>query len=183
MNEDAWSNSQIESKLWICRELEKIYAKNERYLNVWIFGSWIGILPFMLFTRERLKINKIVAFDIDDESLKQSRIINENYIITGKYETINQDVNKIIYKNVPDVIINSSCEHMSLEWWKKIPSGIMVVLQSNDYERHDHINNVKNLDEMDEKYPTSSLYCGEKYFSYPELKFTRFMIIGNKLEL
>lgn len=183
MSDDAWSNSQIESKLWICRELENIYSKNDRYLDIWIFGSWIGVLPFILFTRENLKINKIVAFDIDEESLKQSRVINENYIISGKYETLKQDVNKIVYKSIPDIIINSSCEHMELNWWNNIPAGIMMVLQSNNYKRHDHINNVENLDDMDEKYPTSSLYRGEKLFSYPELKFTRFMIIGNKLEL
>ena len=37
--------------------------------------------------------------------------------------------------DVPNTIINTSCEHIVNfdEWYRKIPAGKLVILQSNDY--------------------------------------------------
>ena len=63
-------------------------------------------------------------------------------------------------------------------WFKKLKKGTTVALQSNDF--HDileHINTVKNLKELEEKYPMSKiLFSGVKDCD----RYNRFMLIGIK---
>ena len=78
----------------------------------------------------------------------------------------------------PNVIINTSCEHTKDDWFKKIPKGLMVVLQSNDYLQGDgHINCCGDLRDFDASYTlTDTFYLGQKELE----KYTRFMKIGIK---
>ena len=48
---------------------------------------------------------------------------------------------------MPDTIINTSCEHIKNfdRWYDKIPDGLLVALQSNNYYNvPEHINCVDN---------------------------------------
>ena len=87
------------------------------------------------------------------------------------------DANAYDYKDY-DLVINTSSEHMTEDWFKKIKKGTTVALQSNDF--HDiveHINTVNNLKELEEKYPMSKiLFSGVKDCD----RYNRFMLIGTK---
>tara|TARA_B110000495_G_scaffold55030_1_gene46269 strand:- start:549 stop:1604 length:1056 start_codon:yes stop_codon:yes gene_type:complete len=76
------------------------------------------------------------------------------------------------------LIINTSCEHMNNEWFENVPSGKLVILQTNDYfENPQHSNCCKDLEEAKAKYPMQSvIYEGELD---TEL-YNRFMLIGIK---
>jgi hypothetical protein len=82
--------------------------------------------------------------------------------------------------DVPDTIINTSCEHIENfgEWYNKIPKGKLLVLQANNFvEVDEHVNTYNTLDEFSESVPMAkTLYTGELELT----KYTRYMKIGYK---
>jgi hypothetical protein len=84
-------------------------------------------------------------------------------------------------KFLPDLIINTSSEHMTEEWFnqlrfKQIESNPIVAIQSNNLLSGDgHINCVHSIDHMKKKFPMKEiLYEGEL-----QLKgYKRVMLIG-----
>ena len=67
---DAWSSGQIGSKLWLCQELEKLPALENRPQTVWILGGWEGTLGFLMLARGKIPIEKLRSFDLDPESTR-----------------------------------------------------------------------------------------------------------------
>ena len=80
----------------------------------------------------------------------------------------------------PNTIINTSCEHIEnfSEWYSKIPTGKLVILQSNDYfEVEEHVNCSKSISQFSRSCPMKeTLFEGELFL--PD--YTRFMKIGYK---
>jgi uncharacterized protein (DUF2235 family) len=79
-----------------------------------------------------------------------------------------------------DVIINTSCEHITqdqFELWKSgIPYNSLLVLQSNNYDILEHVRTAQNLDEFVEQCDLRTvLWAGE--LELPLYK--RFMVIGH----
>jgi len=120
-----------------------------------------------------------------------SEIFNRKYVTDGwKYKGICGDVDYLNFADLqfvtegeliqltPDVVINTSCEHMTTEWFNTVASNQLVIIQSNnnpDYEGH--VNTCKSLDEFCEKYSLNNIfYKGE--LELPIYK--RFMQIGFK---
>ena len=175
---------------------------------VFLYGGWYGILAGMLFCH--LSINKIRSFDMDPECRELARKLNIEQTKTWDFQAATMDVNnleyyedennwktKVTYSNdkgeeaeleeSPDFIINTSAEHMVDKWFYNIPEQTLVLIQSNDYhELPDHINCIKSLDEMKEKYKLSNtLYSGTLEQSGMPIEgvprvFNRFMLIGIK---
>jgi len=184
---DVWANGQIDSKLWLCRKVERQYFGNPPI--IWILGGWCGSLSFLLLTRERMPIEHIRSFDIDEESTINANIVNNNYEIDSwKFRAFTQDVNTLDYNGdqyssrMPNVVINTACEHMtSSNWWNLIPDNTFVALQSNNMDHEEHTNLSDSLNEFKEKYKLSNVaFEGEMDFSYPTWSFKRFMIMGRK---
>lgn len=190
LNMDAWSDGQVGSKMWLCQHLEEaIHQKKEQPVTIWIYGSWYGTLAFMLLGRERVKVKKICCFDIDKGANKiAAKILNHWPFQNIQIEIHNQDCQDITshssyYENSkPDIIINTSCEHMqNFKWWEQIPKGTMFALQSTNMVHATHINCVSSLDEFKNLIQPSHLFVAEeKKFSYPGFEFSRYMLIGEK---
>ncbi len=185
---DAWSDGQIESKLWLCRELEKLNLGSS---VVWILGAWYGLTGFLLLSRERWPIKSIRSFDIDAMATQTADLVNKNWEIKNwLYKAFTIDCNELDYEStqfgdLPDVIINTACEHFNdLSWWQKIPSGKIVALQSTD-QNHDNDEstlNIYSVEEMKATYKNYSrvLYEGKLEFNYPDRSFVRYMLIVEK---
>ena len=87
--------------------------------------------------------------------------------------------NQAVNVNVkPNLIINTSCEHMNQDWYNNLPQGMLVCLQTNDFfDQEQHINCVTGIEQAKEKYPMSEiLYEGE----IETWKYNRYMLIGEK---
>ena len=67
MDWDSFSHGQIQSKLWLCQELERHLPQNAR---VAILGSWHNVLAFMLLTRGADRYQTIVGIDLDKKVQK-----------------------------------------------------------------------------------------------------------------
>lgn len=194
--QDAWSQGQIKSKIWLVKELIKHIDLTEK--TVYILGGWIGVLPAILFWHTN--VGKIRNFELDEKCILISDwLIKEWMIKDFKYKTIHQNMlninynqhtwsmsthegDKIITKiETPDIIINTSCDHLTnfTAWWDLIPVGTVFVIQNNNfYEVNEHHNCVENLEEFKSQISDASeiWYAGE----LDTEKYKRFMIIGKK---
>ena len=187
---DAISDGQLNSKLWLLDRIKGIDLG-----TVFICAGWYGILATMMFEDENIYVDKIRSFDLDDNCWKIAEDFNRPWTkdnwkfkastldittmqFPTKYKTYRANGTSLILDEMPDTIINTSCEHIEkfTEWFNAIPKGKLVALQTNNYfDLPEHVNCVKNLAEFKEQAPLSDVIFGGRL----ELeKYTRFMLIG-----
>jgi hypothetical protein len=195
--QDAMSRSQIRSKIWLVEELAKIQT---HFNHVAIMAGWFGQLCSIYDKKLTYKKVRIIELDrqaceLSDYSFNLSNL--ENY----KVKSVNADINKLtLHKNgyewdvenfkegskysekfLPDLIINTSAEHMTEEWFhqirfKELESNPIVAIQSNNmFDGEGHVNCVHSVDHMKKKFPMKEiLFAGEL-----QLKgYKRVMLIG-----
>lgn len=192
-DKDCFSRGQLKSKLWLVDELKKL--KINDLGTVFLCAGWYATLATMLFEKG-FKINKIRSFDIDPACVDIAETFNKKWVKTDwQFKSCVENIYHINYKthtynvrrsdgseceltDIPDTIINTSCEHLEdfYSWFKRIPDGKLVILQANDYhEVEEHVNTYNTLDEFVASAPMANvLYKGELELD----KYTRFMLIG-----
>jgi len=180
VNKDALSNGQIDSKLWLCEQLENLFDQID---TIWIYGGWYGLTAFLLRSRNKVRISKIYSLDVDPACEEVADMINENWVFKEwQFKAFTHNCNLPFKKDFPDLIINTSTEHFdSMDWYHRIPKGTCVALQGNNMKHDDHIINCNSLEEFQHIFSLSDvLYKGQIDFEYPTWSFTRFMVIGIK---
>jgi hypothetical protein len=192
--DDCFSRGQIESKLWLIKELKKC---NIDLGIVFLCGGWYATLATMLF-ESTINVDKIRSFDIDPSCRSIAETFNKPWVKDNwKFKSSTKDIMDINYEferyeviradgttcpldDTPDTIINTSCEHIENfeEWYAMIPSGKLVILQSNNFfEVEEHINCATDLDDFSKMASMEHVY----YKGELELeKYTRYMKIGYK---
>ena len=187
---DAFSDGQIGSKLWLCRELETALrgrnAADEKGFHLQVYAGWYGLLPFLLMARERVAFSRVELFDIDGEAARVSSAVNDHWRFGGLYRAEARDVNiepKLDSRGRPDIVINTSCEHFaSDQWWKNLEAGTIVAIQGTDMPHVEHVKTFASLADFRSAFAPwgQILYEGQMDFKYATLAFSRFMIIGIK---
>ena len=178
-NKDAFSNGQIDSKLWLCRELENLGWTSDL---THIYGGWYGILAFLLLSREKFKVGRIESFDVDPTCKEYADAINENWVVNnGIFSSYTLDCNQEV-PNIADLIINTSTEHFEgMAWFNEIPRGTRIILQGNNMPHDDHFICSNNLQEFVNRYKLQTIiYQGSLDFNYTSWNFSRYMVIGIK---
>jgi len=184
---DAFSKGQIASKKWLIEELQKL--DNHDFENIAVLGCWIGVLVDSLV--KTLNTQRIYGIDIDPVAIALAEQLNQQHVQNSwKFKGVVEDVNILdtstmqiqiggeLIEVQPDMVINTSCEHMGDSWFETASSTQLIVMQTNNFKDwHEHINCVENIQEMQEKYPLSeTLYVGELITP----KYSRYMQIGRK---
>jgi hypothetical protein len=171
--ESFWKG-QIRSKVWLIDNLRKHVNK---VVSIDIHGGWNGVLASMLFQSDMF-ITNIRNVDIDPECEEIANTINKIEEMVGKFRHVTADM--VNLRSDADVIINTSCEHITQDqyelWLSGMPQNSLFVLQSNNYNIPEHIRIANTLDEFKEQCKISVLFAGE--LELPLYK--RFMIIGKK---
>jgi hypothetical protein len=190
---DALTWGQLKSKRWLVSELGKL----DKDLGiVFLCAGWYAVLASIMF-ESNLRFDKIRSFDIDKSCANIADTINRKYVVNGwkfkattlninimtypmTYTTYRKDGSSVDLTEMPNTIINTSCEHIDnfRLWYDYLPPNVLLCLQTNDYfEIEDHINCSKSLDHFAETTPMSNvLFEGE----LPLEKYNRFMRIGIK---
>ena len=193
---DCFSRGQLESKLWLVNTLKKLDVELG---TVFLCAGWYATLATMIF-ESGVKVDKIRSFDLDQSTVNIAEVFNKPWFVDGwKFKSIVSDIMEINYDEYtwqywsnannrmskpiidkPDTIINTSCEHIENfdEWYAKIPTGKLVILQTNNYvEVKEHVNCSIDLDAFKKQTPmTTELYSDELLLP----KYKRFMRIGYK---
>src|SRR6056300_1281054 len=175
--ESFWKG-QIRSKLWLIKILEEKIKKEN--LHIVIHGGWNGVLASLLFN-SKLNIEKITSIDIDSTCRDIAYTINKRQEIEGRFRAVCKDMTIYRYETAPDIVINTSTEHVTDEqlkiWYNNIPNGSCVVVQSNNFFSLDeHINCVKNPSELSNKFDLQD--AEEHTLKLPQ--YNRYMTIGRK---
>lgn len=192
---DAFAYGQLDSKKWLVDEAVKVWGKTWGE-TVFVLAGWVGLLPRMMYD-QKVQTTKIRSFDQDAQANLASEIVNQFEVQKDwAYKSSTLDITKMMYpttytvlrkdgsvcdmEDAPDVVINTSCEHIKDigKWWDQIPKGTRVILQSNDgFHIPEHVACFKSLHDFSQAMGLSRIdYAGEK--DLPEFK--RFMLIGEK---
>lgn len=176
---DGFSAGQTESKLWLIQVVQDVLPPLQ--FKFFIFGSWFGLLPRMLIWLCPEKVDFIHAIDIDPTCHRPCELLNQPESWNGKIQTQTKDMLEFDYNALPgqgSVVVNTSCEHLTdfSSWYHKIPHGLLVVLQGNDYADHEqHHSTWKDIAHFRQSTPlTTVLFEGV----LPLQKYKRFMRIG-----
>lgn len=193
---DALSVGQVTSKKWLLDKWEELELPGVD--TVFVLGGWYGILPALMFARDYPFAKKILSFDIDPSCAPIAETVNKSMVKDGwSFKATTQDMFEMNYRyhrfqtlksdnslqwlgESPDVVINTSCEHIDNfeKWYSLIPDHKLVILQSNNYfEEPTHVNCVKTVKDFQEMVPLrETLYAGTFFLE----KYNRFMLIGRK---
>jgi hypothetical protein len=176
--ESFWKG-QIRSKVWLINNLDLLV--NAYPKSIVIHGGWNGVLASLLFNSKIMNISHITSVDIDTVCEETARTVNKRQEIEGRFKAVTADMCTYQYEQVPDIVINTSCEHITQEqyeeWLNNVPEQTLIVLQSNNYfELEEHIRCSIDVEDFKNMSKINVMYSGE--FETP--KYKRFMLIGKK---
>jgi hypothetical protein len=170
---DAFWSGQLKSKEWLITNLRK---NLNQVVTVDIHGGWVGVLASMLFQSDII-CTHIRSIDIDPTCEPIANMMNKGEEMVGRFRAVTADMCSI--RSDADVIINTSCEHITQEqydlWLSGHPNNSLLVLQSNNYDIPEHVRIAHSLDEFEQQCGiTNVLWKGELKLPL----YTRYMIIG-----
>lgn len=177
---ESLDDVQVRSKLWLIDELAQRRDLAEAHLLV--LGAWYGVLPFFMNLRLPRPPATMVCVDIDPHPGEVGEEVFGSMYANVSYKCA--DVMDYDYEawggNPGSIVVNTICEHLAElpAWWRRLPAGQFVVLQSNNYLRCcDHVNCVRSTEEMKVQTPLAEvLFEG----LLPLSLFDRFMVIGRR---
>lgn len=180
----ALNKNQIASKMWLADSL--LDSAGPAFPRVLVLGGWVGVLGAILLHDPRFTIGDIVSIDIDPRCAPIAESLNATHLNTRRFAARTADMLDLDYgANADaadrfDLVVNSSCEHLPdfAAWYNRIPSGQLLVLQSNDYFAcREHVNCVADLAAFRAQAPMGELlFAGQRAMR----RYVRFMLIGRK---
>ena len=188
---DSVSKGQLASKSWLIKELNN-YIQDD-VAGIAVMGCWVGILVqfvFDTFHNKHLSIERMYGFDIDPDIIAVAEKLNRHLLQDSwSFKGVVADVNMMNTANmkfetsgelihfIPEIVINTSCEHMGNEWFNTANKDQLIIMQTNNFERaHGHINCCQSIEHMQAMYPITTVYSGKMIMP----GYTRFMQIGTK---
>jgi hypothetical protein len=103
-------------------------------------------------------------------------MMNKQEEMTGRFRAMTADMCAI--RSDADVIINTSCEHITQDqydlWLSGMPYNSLLVLQSNDYDIPEHVRTASSLEEFKQQCHIKVLWAGQLELPL----YNRFMVIG-----
>ena len=172
---DAFWRGQIQSKEWLIGALEEIILNP---VSIDIHGGWVGLLASLLF-QSKLSVKNIRSVDIDPLCEHTANTMNQIEFEQGRFKAVTG--NMVNMRSDSDILINTSCEHITQDeydiWSSGIRHNTIVVLQSNNYNIPEHIRTANSLDEfVSQSNLKNILFKGELKLPL----YDRYMIIGHK---
>lgn len=170
---DAFWSGQLKSKEWLIKNLR---PHVKRFVTVDIHGGWVGVLASMLFQSD-IPVSNIRSIDIDPTCESIANMMNKAEEMVGKFRAVTGDMCAI--RSDADVIINTSCEHITQDqydlWLSGVPYNSLLVLQSNNYNIPEHVRTANSLEEFKTQCGgINILWAGELALPL----YTRWMVIG-----
>ncbi len=170
-----FSKSQVLSKIWMAEILAKF---NLNFNNILLIGGWLT--HHSLYLKD-INYNKLFSIDPDAEHNSLIEIINPEAYVENKEinECFDSVGNLTFYGKVlePDLIINTSSEHMDTTWYEKLPMGSVVFIENNSESSDEHINASETFPDFLRKFPMSTVYYrGEMNFP----RYKRYALYGVK---
>jgi len=169
---DAFWSGQLKSKELLITNLRK---NVNTFVSIDIHGGWVGLLASLLFQSDVPIIN-IRSIDIDPTCEPIAINMNKIEEMVGKFRAVTADICEI--RSDADVIINTSCEHITQDqydlWLSGMPYNSLLVLQGNNYDIPEHGRTAATLEEFKQQCGINVIWAGELELPL----YTRWMVIG-----
>ena len=169
--ESFWKG-QIRSKEWLVKQLGVFVGKP---VTIDIFGGWNGVLASILF-HAPYPVKSIRSIDIDPKCEATAITMNMLEHIAGRFHAVTADMCNL--RSDADVAINTSCEHITQDqyeqWLTCLPYDSLIVLQSNNYNIHEHVRTADSLEEFIQQSQLDVYWSGKLELPL----YDRYMIIG-----
>lgn len=170
---DAFWSGQLRSKEWLIDCLDEHVHMGS---SIDIYGGWVGVLASMLF-QSNVPVTTIRSIDIDPSCESVATMMNKKEEIVGRFRAVTSDM--CVLRSDADVIINTSCEHISQDeydlWLSGLPYNSLLVLQSNNYNIPEHVRIANSLEEFKSQSNIKVKWAGQ--LELPA--YTRYMLIGS----
>lgn len=170
--ESFWKG-QIKSKIWLIDNLKPYVIVDP--VSIDIHGGWNGVLASLLF-QSSISVKNIRSIDIDPSCEETANTLNKIEEIAGKFRAVTANMCEV--RSDADVVINTSCEHITQDdydlWLSGMPHNSLIVVQSNNYDIPEHVRTANSLEHFKEQSHLNIIWAGE--LSLP--LYTRYMIIG-----
>ena len=175
----ALNRNQITSKKWLVDTLLDVTGGDLG--RVCVVGGWYGVLGAMLLHDKRFAVESVCSVDRDGSCTEVADSLNRTHVESGRFKSLTADMVELDYRDGGyDLVINTSCEHLPAigDWLKRIPDGMLLALQSNDYYGIEgHVSCVDNLAAFKRQAPLSTvMFEGQMKIG----TYTRFMLIGRR---
>lgn len=184
------NKNQVASKLWLLNGLFQVQRGSLG--TVLVLGGWHGVLAAMLMDDARFRPQMVVSVDIDPRCQEVAETLNERHLEAGRFVAMTADMRALDYHQLPvstphgrqllrpDLIMNTSCEHLAQfdAWYRRLPRGTRLLLQSNDYyDCDEHCNCVPDVAALQAQAPMRELELAD---TLPLKRYRRFMVIGRR---
>lgn len=166
----SFTEDLILSKMWLCSTLCDLGFSD--FKDICILGSWYGNLALVMRVYP-IRYDRMLLIDKDPACLSISQKIFDS-LGDRRISCEVMDANEIRYPRNISMVINTSCNDIQGDsWYRRIPNGCAVALQSrDDYE---------DLKDLDSRFQMSKImYLGTKSLNDPEGPYVRLMKIGLK---
>lgn len=166
----------IKSKVWLCQKLPR-----RRYRRIYVLGSWYG--NFGLILRGiNFPFNHIINIESNKAYCSANKKIYQFVDFDIPYTIINNDCNKVQYKD-PDLIVNTSTNDIKgHNWFNNIPSGCLVAVQCrNNQSGNGQKNRPNSFNQFGKMFTFKKvIYKGKLNLQNNEEQYQRYTIIGIK---
>ena len=142
---DSLSRGQLMSKISATQ-----LAGKHPVDNAFFIGHWHGLLPMLFY--EHGVIKRASGIELDPFWVEFSNRMNHFW----DWKSTIGDADNFVLPDA-DMIVNTSCEHMSYDWIEYVKPGVVVCAQSTDYIHPTHINTVASIEEFVGKWDRFSI--------------------------
>ena len=185
---DAFTMGQLASKIWLTSVIYDQIGEIGIANDIAYLGCWIA--PLTTFLSVAFNASRVFGFDADPEAIDLADDFNSDYVKDNwRFKGVVSDINimdwhtpefvvqgELISDFMPDVIVNTSAEHMSDDWFMSASANQLVIMQTNNNPRLEgHVNCVDSVETMKAQYPMrDTIYAGQMITP----AYTRYMQIG-----
>lgn len=171
---ECFWDTQLQSK-------ERVIELYPEFLHgpCYIFGGWYGVLAKMI--EDNRFVSDVNSIDVDAKCEE----VGNKYFSSQFVNFITADMKNFSYDKDPDVVINTSTEHVDQEtfdsWYNNIPDGTFVIMQGNNLIIPEHIRPFNNLDDFVMRNKCSVTHAEEMELPGPNnTTYKRFTVTGYK---
>lgn len=110
---DFFSKGQVQSKLWLIRELKKVIEGSLG--NVVFYGGWYNFPAHFIF--QNFDVGKIYSLDLNEETVEPSKKLCYDETVANKFVPIATDVNKLRWNDNQLSYRNYELRDEQIERW------------------------------------------------------------------
>lgn len=166
----------VKSKIWLLEELSNI---SNHYDVAYILGSWYSNTALLIHLTDLISVDHVINVDTNKKFLQTGKQLLDFAGVDFRVDHMSKDANRLDYRQLTQdsVVINTSLQNMhDDQWFRNIPPGTLVAMQSRD---NDPDVQYRSLEDIDRRFPLGeTLYEGTLKLQDPETKYQRFMKIG-----